>query len=797
MTEGQTTKFDVFLSHSHVDAEVIEQIAARLTDEAQLHVWLDKWEMVPGNLFRQGLAKGLDEAASCAVFLSNSTPRGWFDQEVGRALDKQASEANFRVIPVILPDGDRSVVTDFLKLRTWVEFKGSIADPSAWHLLVCGIKGISPGRGPTQTKQPAKQFFSVPVQENPFFTGREEALKRVEQNLAVAGTAALSGMGGMGKSQIAAQYAYTHRGEYGAVLWANADTSETLTSALAGIAGVLGLPESEAREQDAAVKASLKWLDSNDGWLLILDNANDLPVIHDLVPRARANKHHIVVTTQAQAVGTLRRVPLDAMPLADGTTLLLRRAKLIEGDAVSEALDPKQRKCAEDIVKELDGLPLAIDQAGAYIEETGCGLQGYLDLYKKHSADLLEERGATAGEHDSVARTFALSFARVEKANPGAAELLRLCAFLQPDAIPEEILTEGAAELGPVLQLVAADAFELNKSIGETLKFSLLERDADNHTLNIHRLVQVVIKDGMDEVRLREWGERAINAVKAAFPYIEFANWPACERLVPHAQACASLIEELSFESEGASRLLNQTGYYLDERARYAEAEPLYRSALAIGEKVLGPDAPDVATALNNLGELYRKGGDYAQAEPLYRRAIAIREKTQGSGHTTLAVNLNNLAELYREQGEYAEAEPLYQRALAIHEKALGPDDPAVATNLNNLAALYYDQGKYAEAEPLYQRAFAIDEKTLESDHPSLAVDLNNLANLCSSQGKYAESEPLFQRSLAILENALGPEHPNVASVLENLADLYRSQNRDAEAEPLEARAKAIREKKR
>jgi tetratricopeptide (TPR) repeat protein len=680
--------------------------------------------------------------------------------------------------------------------------------------------------------------WNVPIPQNPFFTGREEALKRVVQNLAAAGTAALSGMGGMGKSQVAAQYAYMHRSEYGAVLWANADTSATLASALAGMAAVLGLPEGEAREQDAALNATLQWLDTNDGWLLVLDNANDLPVIRNLVPRAKPKKHHILVTTQAQAVGALRGIPLDVMPRADATKLLLRRAKLIDGDLVPDSLDAKQKKHAEDIAMELDGLPLAIDQAGAYIDETGCGLQGYLDLYKQHSADLLEERGATASEHDSVARTFALSFEKVQRGNPAAAELLRLCAFLHPDAIPEEIITNGAAQLGTVLQPVAADSFALNKAIGEALKFSLLKRDADNRTLSIHRLVQVVVKDTMEEAQQREWAQRAVNAVNAALPYIEFANWSLCDRLIPHPQACASLTKDWNIKSGDAVRLLNQTGYYLMERARYVEAEPLYKDGLAIKEKMLGPNDPGVAASLNNLADLYRIEGRYAEAEslhrralavretlgpedpdvaeslnnlsalyvdqgryseaePLYKRALAILEKTLGDEHENVASGLNNLGLLYSTQGKYTEAERLYERALTIREKVLGLEHPHVAASLNNLAELSRRQGKYAEALPLYQRANAIWEKTQGSEHPDLAKGLNNLAALYQDQGNYASAEPLYLRALAMKEDALGSDHPSVATTLENLTSLYREHKRDAEAEPLEARAKAIREKAR
>jgi tetratricopeptide (TPR) repeat protein/CHAT domain-containing protein len=233
----------------------------------------------------------------------------------------------------------------------------------------------------------------------------------------------------------------------------------------------------------------------------------------------------------------------------------------------------------------------------------------------------------------------------------------------------------------------------------------------------------------------------------------------------------------------------------LDNAGKYTEAIPLAEHVLAIREKALGPDHPDVATALSNLGGLYLSQGRYADAEPLLQRALAIREKALGRDHPAVAQSLNNLAELYRSQGRYADAEPLDQRALAIWEEALGRDHPDVATSLNNLARLYDDQGRYADAEPLYQRALAIWEKALGRDHPDVATALNNLSGLYWSQGRYADAEPLLQRSLAIWEKALGRDHPDVATALNNLAALYDNQGRYADAEPLLQRALAINEK--
>ena len=316
----------------------------------------------------------------------------------------------------------------------------------------------------------------------------------------------------------------------------------------------------------------------------------------------------MLLTTRARAVGAVARlVEIQEMGTEEGALFLLRRAKYIAEDAPLDAAAEADQATAKEIAAQLDGLPLALDQAGAYIEETGCGLSGYLDLYRSHALELLRRRGVLASDHpDPVATTWALSFENIEKANPAAAELLRFCAFLHPDGIPEEVFSEGAPELGPVLGPVGSDAFALNSAISEILKYSLLRRDPNASTLEIHRLVQAVLKRGMDEATQRLWAERAVRAVNRAFPAVEFSTWAVCERLLPQAHACAELINQWGFEFPEAARLLNQAGFYLYERGRYTDAEPLYERALAIREKALGPEHPDVATSLNNLAVLYR-----------------------------------------------------------------------------------------------------------------------------------------------------------------------------------------------
>jgi len=550
------------------------------------------------------------------------------------------------------------------------------------------------------------QPWTVPYPRNPFFTGREKILEDLRAALETRGRAALSGLGGVGKTQTAAEYAYLYRKKYESVFWARAESRDTLLPDFVAIATVLHLPESAAQKQEEAVAAVQRWLEANPGWLLVLDNADDLPLARDFIPRD--TQGHILLTTRAQATSVIaERVEIQEMEAAEGALFLLRRAGTIARDALLRAASEGDRQLAEQISSELGGLALALDQAGAFIEETRSSLEEYHEFYRTERSKLLKERGGLGDHPSSVSVTFSLAFKKVAEASAAAADLVRVCAFLAPDAIPEEIFREGAAELGENLAKVETpvDFANLLKEAG---RHSLIELNPSSKTLDIHRLVQAVVRDGMEKAEQRLWAERAVRAVNRGFPYVEFSNWPQCERVLPHAQACAALVDEFGFEFAESARLSNRVGYYLYERARYAEAEPLYQQSLGSWEKALGPEHPSVATSLNNLAELYRAQGKYAELEPLHRRALGIWEKSLGPEYPLVATSLNNLAEHYRAQGKYAEGEPLYQRALRILEKALGPEHPNVATVLVNYALLLRQTGRVSQAAEMDARAKAI-----------------------------------------------------------------------------------------
>ncbi len=460
---------------------------------------------------------------------------------------------------------------------------------------------------------------------------------------------------------------------------------------------------------------------------------------------------------------------------------------------------PVPYQAAAELVETLGGLPLALDQAGAYLEETHCGLSAYLDLFRTRQDALLQRRGEGIQDHPaSVSTTFTLAITAAAGRHQAVRDLLQVCALLQPDAIPEELFRLGGTHLGPRLEAACCDPLEWDRVVGMACSYSLLLRQSEAQTLSMHRLVQAVLLGDMTEAERAQWTWRVIAAPDAILSEeleaTEYTTWKQRERLLPHALLCLHRAEA-SEESLTFASLAYKVALYLRKSGRYGEAERLHQHALHIRERLLEPDHPDVASSLNYLAVLSREQGKYEEAELLYQRALRIRKDTLGPEHSLVAASLNNLANLYYNQGKYAEAEPLYQRSLRIREDVLGPEHPLVALSLSNLAVLFYHQGKYAEAEALSRRALRIQEDVLGPEHPDVAFPLTSLAEFSREQGKYAEAETLYQRAISIWEKQLGPEHPNVAHPLTNLAEFSRERGRYAEAETLYQRAISIWEK--
>lgn len=779
-----------------------------------------------------------------------------------------AGSKNEKFIPVLLEGSDRCHIP--VPLRSATSYDCS-TDDGYWELYArltdqhgktkpqLGKLKSLPAREkkeqrptPDSNQQPvavpaparAPEFWNVPHDRNLVFTGRSETLESLRRDLLASGRQALYGLGGIGKTQIAVEYAWDHRPDYSGVLWAFADSEQSLSTSFIQIAKSLNLPIKDYPDQSVIVGAVKRWLEQNPGWLLILDNVDHPEMLRAFLPQP--GNGHVLITSRDpnfQVVSILTPLEITELPPEAAREFLLKRTGR---DAASTSVQE-----IDALTKELGYFPLALEQAGAFIHENQASFDDYLKSFRSRRIKLLEQHAPVMGSYkETVATTWALNFAEVER-TPASADLLRLSAFLAPALIPLELLEKGRSELGEALAAslegVADEPVLLDKLLRPLTSYSLVRRNTATRSYSIHLLVQEVVRANMCQETQRCWTERMIRALSVAFPDPEeFENWANCERLLVQALLCAKYIADNNLESGAAATLLRNAGYYLLQRSQFRQAEPCLENALRMRERmfghehpdtadslskvalfkaaqgeeadaialeqralrirqdVLGIEHPDTATSMHNLARSLEHKGRYKDAELLFQHSLTIKEKTRGE-HRETAVNLSALASLYKIQGRYKEAEALEKRALTMREKVLGPEHPETALSWGNLAMLYYyqyryaqegyDQARYGQAEALQKRALEIQEKSFGPEHPAVAASLNDLALIYLSEGRSDEAEVLFVRALTIREKIFGLEHPATATFLNNLAEVLRRARKYDDAQRLFQQALDIREK--
>ena len=606
---------NIFLAASRApdDTALLKQLEIQLKPLARKGA-ISFWSLhnvLPGSDHDQTRAQKIEAADLVLLLVSADFLADDFcmEQDLQRALQRhEAGQA--RVIPILARPADWENAS-FAHLQPLPTNKQATTlwpnQDQAWAEVTVGIRlaiedlSLSPA---SALHQALPRIWTIPFSRNWYFTGREELLTRIDTHLhsnqgkatALAQSPqAISGLGGIGKTQLAVEYAYRHASEYQAVLWARAEHRESLYSSYSEIANKLNLPQRQAQEQDILVEAVKDWLQTHRNWLLILDNADEPDLLPPFLPPTPGG--HILITTRAADLQNLAlRLEVEELTNEQGATLLLRRAGLLTPDASLASVPAELQKQALLLSQELGGLPLALDQAGAYLAATipaSRNIASSIEIAGKSCSKSVVHFGLL--DHpESVVTTWLLSFARVEARNPAAADLLRFCACLAPDAIPETILTRGANKLGDLLSPVVADPLLFEQAIEALRAYSLLKRDPQTETLTVHRLVQAIVREqiGTGDPSLL-WKQRAIQAVLAAPPNVmDVTQWNACEQWIPHALFCANWIMREQIHTPETALLLNQAGYYLNARGRYSDAQPLYERALVICEQVLGPDIP-------------------------------------------------------------------------------------------------------------------------------------------------------------------------------------------------------------
>lgn len=400
---------------------------------------------------------------------------------------------------------------------------------------------------------PSPHFWHVPYRRNLLFTGREEILAELSVSLDPENDAqrtlpqVICGPGGIGKTQLAIEYAYRQRSKYCAVLWINAETEERLHKDFTAIASRLGLLQTAADAN--ATEQVLRWLSNNRNWLLIFDNIEDLAQVSNFLPPVVTG--YVLFTTRRRITGTLgRRIDLESMGSQEGALFLLRRSKLLPPHTALTAT-PEQQEIAIKISRMMSGLPLALDQVGAYIEESASGLSDYILHYQTYRAALHNRRGTTVTDHPhSVTATYVSTMTQLEQRHPTAAYLAHLCAFLAPAVIPEEMIKHGLKKMGDEGKAMLAEPFIYEDAMNELYCCSLIQRHVETRMCMMSPLLQVILQETMDPLAQKKWAEITLFMVNR---YLTDSITHRAEQLyqycLPHVNACLPLIEKFGIVS--------------------------------------------------------------------------------------------------------------------------------------------------------------------------------------------------------------------------------------------------------
>ena len=637
-----------------------------------------------------------------------------------------------------------------------------------------------------QNKLRPTKYIPYPPTSN--FLGRDQELELLQVDLQRGEYVALAGMGGVGKTALAAQYARKYEEEYGGIVWLNAGEANLAGEVIRFFSEQLGL-EIPPEKQQLTLKEQVAWC-----WgqyphtklpvLLICDDVTELGSLGEAIPND--GRFRVLLTTRQNHLdpNSLQEVPVGVLPPPEALKLL---QKLLGNQKERVTQEPE---AATAILKLLGHLPLGIVLVGGYLvkdPELSLGEMVARLQEEKLATESLQNRETLKATQLGVQAAFNLTWLRLA---PHTQQLGKFLSLFSPQSIAWELVVYAALEGEGEL---AWGERELKEGRKELYQRNLLQRVKNARGYyQLHSLVrwflQSRLKDSgeMEAVLTRAFASALVAKARKMPDTPTSHDLELFQDINPHVEELGrSLIKEVR---EQEQEEINNPASLLEEEiiwvfvgvARFYEGKGLYQLAETWSEQclqvcqILFPgDHPDVAASLNNLALLYKSQGRYEEAEPLHLNALEMRKRLFQGDHSYMALSLNNLAGIYESKGRYEEAEPLFLDALEMTKRLFPGDHPDVALSLNNLAFLYNSQGRYEEAELLYLHALEMTKRLFQGDHPNVATSLNNLAGIYKSQGRYEEAEPLLLHALEMRKRLFTGDHPDVALSLNNLAFIY------------------------
>jgi tetratricopeptide (TPR) repeat protein len=688
----------------------------------------------------------------------------------------------------------------------------------------------------------------IPYRGSLHFVGRETELTTIHEDLRRGNYVAITGMGGLGKTELVTQYARQYQDHYDGIIWFNARQRILAAEVFELFTLKFGLeiPQTQGEKlltlQEQVAWCWLQYPKTQLPVLIVVDDLTDLTQLQDVV--SPETRFRVLITTRQQHLdpNSIQERALEVLLPPIALELLQNQLGKNHQRIVNEP------KTATQICEFLGNLPLGIILVGSYLTtDLGLSLTQMLErLQKRKLAETALQKRETINPNElGIKAAFNLTWETLDTQTQYLGAFLSLFSpqFILWDLVVWVIEFEVENE---EKQLIWTEE-ELTTSKKRLYQVNFLQTGQESpEAYTIHNLVRLFLQEQLAEI-----GEKQPILERTFITFMIFVakrlpQSPTSQDIeifqlfVVHWEDLGKrLIDEINQETAAENNLpvsmladeilwvftglgrfyqgqglyqvaefwyqqlvkvcqtlftgdhfnvassLNNLALLYHNQGRYSEAEPLYLDALEMTKRLFTGDHPDVANSLNNLASLYYNQGKYSEAEPLLLDALKMRKRLFTGDHPDVANSLNNLASLYDSQGKYSEAEPLYLDALEMRKRLFTGDHPDVATSLNNLASLYYIQGKYSEAEPLYLDALEMRKRLFTGDHPNVATSLNNLAILYDNQGRYSEVEPLYLDALEMRKRLFTGDHPDVATSLNNLASLYYIQGKYSEAEPL------------
>ncbi len=784
----------VFVSYSHKDKDWLEKFSAVLAPDirnGRVEYWDDR-ELQPGDPWYAKILDGIHTARVAVLLVSPNflASRFIMEEELPRILAARDDGLTLVWIPLFgtfygpeSPPQMKAITA----VQAAVDAGKPLAEqePASQTALLLDAcrkiqKLINPGRVPRNLP-----FVSLDDR----FKGRDQALAELDESMHRQGAAAvfqptvLIGTGGVGKTRLALEYACRHEKDFSAFLFVSANTSEDLEANLAKLCAdsALDLPEAVASKQDDQVAAVIRWLQSNRGWLLILDNVDDgvksIQAVKNLVSKLSGG--HIIVTSRLFAPdwnGGVRTIGLRPLDIEAAQDFLLTATE--QGRHTTKA-DTEQARLLADT---LGCLPLALTHAAAYIATEGRTFDAYItefsqkfdSLLQRHLADPIDYDPCRADGKDkkTVATTFFMSFDRLgamEKALLRTASLLGFapipCAMFEANADATQALADlWSEEFGdPRSEISVRDA------LSNLARYSLLDRK--DGLLTMHRMEWEIMRHKVPPTAASRWLACAAAVVVLHAPKDSADNpitWSLWDILRPHAEAVVNHPSALHQSEPEMQLMAALRGLHI--------AQGRFPDALVIGRQCLGllthaaPDSTASADAHTAVAKAYRALNMLGDAEVHARRALAIHEILGTTNTPSLAASLVQLGEVLYAQGRLAEREPLYRQALAILESHFGHDHSTVAEALNNLASAVQDTRDFTQAEKLYLDCLATASRSVSPHYPDLCDWNNNLASLYSDTKRPALAAQSYEKAIAVIRNGPIPDHPKLVVPLMNLA---------------------------